>query len=993
MVARQCCLVAVDLTSPVLVGRDGQLAVLEQVFDGVRAGSPAVVLLGGEVGAGKTRLITEFGSRLAGQAMVLTGGCVDLGGSGLAFAPFTAALRSLVREMSAESVASLVPGGVPAELGRLLPALGGARSRGTGSGEDTGTARARMFEELLDLLENLADRQPVMLVIEDAHWADRSSRELLAFLARNLQAPTALLMVVSYRTDDLGQGHPLRLLVGELERLPWVRRVELPRLSRREVVAQARAILGGLGPAGLIEEVVRRADGIPLFVEMLLDSGGKLPGSLADLLLARSGQLPEGTQRVLGAAAVAGARFGQRLLEAATGLGEEELSEALRPAVAGVLISSDEGYAFRHALIRESVQASLLPGERRRWHARLAEALGADPALAPDGRAAAEIAHHWQAAGQAPCALPAAWMAAAQAAGELAYAEQLVLLDRVLGLWDQVPDAAGLTGASRLAVLEQAVTAAYLAGEPERGVRLADAALAEPGVRADPVRAFFVHERRSAMSLQLGRAEVAGLVAAARKVGDDDPAQPRVLAALAEQLIDAQQPDEARECGEQALAAARRHRDLIAEAGALVTVAALAARRGELAAQLPRLAEAQAIAEQAGAQLLLLRALHLEASVLEAHGQHERAAAAARRGLAAAVAAGLARTADAVHAANLAEALAWLGRWDEAMEVIDHALSLLPPAGSRLQLLRLAGLIALARGDLPAAGAAVRDAREDTSAVGEGSFAAFQALLLAELEVSLLAPQADTAAALAAAARALAAASGRTPRLKRFLWPLLSATAQVACTATGPGATDELTALAHDVLRQAAEHAASAQPVSPLGRAHAAAYQAAAGQAAGQNDAGAWDGVASAWEQLGEPYRRARALLHAAEAALNEGEDRGAVAGRLRQAAALAEGLGAGPLSGEISSLARRARLDVARGGAGADADDQGPASLGLTGRELEVLRLVAAGRNNRDIAAELFISAKTASVHVSNILAKLGVHSRVEAAAIAHRAGVTGDA
>jgi hypothetical protein len=122
-----------------------------------------------------------------------------------------------------------------------------------------------------------------------------------------------------------------------------------------------------------------------------------------------------------------------------------------------------------------------------------------------------------------------------------------------------------------------------------------------------------------------------------------------------------------------------------------------------------------------------------------------------------------------------------------------------------------------------AAAAAFRDAREDTSAAGEGSFAAFQALLLAELEVSLLAAQADTAAALAAAARALAAASGRTPRLKRFLWPLLSATTQVACTATGPGATGELTALAHDVLRQSAEQAASAQPVSPLGRAHAAA--------------------------------------------------------------------------------------------------------------------------------------------------------------------------
>jgi GNAT superfamily N-acetyltransferase len=630
---------AVGLTSPVLVGRDGQLRVLQRAFDQARGGSPGVVLLGGEAGAGKTRLITEFGGRLAGQAVALTGGCVDLGGSGLAYAPFTAALRGLLREMGAASVASLVPGGMRAELSRLLPALGGAPSPGSAFDEDAGTARARMFEELLGLLENLADQQPVMLVIEDVHWADRSSRELLTFLARNLQAPSPLLMVVSYRTNDLGHGHPMRSLLAELERLPWVQRVDLPPLSRREVVAQARAILGGLGSAAMIEEVVRRADGIPLFVEMLLDSGGQLPGSLADLLLVQAGRLPEGTQRVLGAAAIAGAWFGQRLLEAATGLDEMPLSEALRPAVAaGVLVTADEGYRFRHALIREAMQASLLPGERRRWHARLAEALEAGPALAPDGRAAAEVAHHWQAAGQPDRALPAAWRAAAQAAAALAYAEQLVLLDRVLSVWDEVPDAAGLTGASRLAVLERAVTAAHLAGEPERGVMLADAALAEPGARDDPVCAFFLHERRSAMSLQLGHADVTGLAAAAGKVGDDDQARPRVLAALAEQLIDGQQPDEAYECGEQALAAARRHRDLTAEAGALVTVAALAARRGELAAQLPRLAEAEAIAEQAGARQLLLRALHWEASVLEAHGQHERAAAAARRGLAAAAA-------------------------------------------------------------------------------------------------------------------------------------------------------------------------------------------------------------------------------------------------------------------------------------------------------------------------------------------------------------------
>lgn len=176
---------SVRLISPVMVGRGEQLGVLRQSFDRVRAGFPAVVVLGGEAGAGKTRLIAEFAHVVAGQAVLLSGACVDLGGDGLAFAPFTAALRGLVRQVGAEGVVSLVPGGVPVGLGRLLPALDGLVS--SDPREDAGTAQARLFEELLGLLENLADQRPVVLVIEDAHWADRSSRELIWFLARNLQ--------------------------------------------------------------------------------------------------------------------------------------------------------------------------------------------------------------------------------------------------------------------------------------------------------------------------------------------------------------------------------------------------------------------------------------------------------------------------------------------------------------------------------------------------------------------------------------------------------------------------------------------------------------------------------------------------------------------------------------------------------------------------------------------------------------------------------------
>jgi DNA-binding CsgD family transcriptional regulator len=980
-----------SLISPVMVGRGEQLAALRQLSALAFAGSPAVVLLGGEAGVGKTRLIAEFTAGLADRAVLLSGGCVDLGGAGLAYAPFTAALRGLVRQLGVEDVAALLPGGGPAELGRLLPALAASRPRSTDHDDDAGTARARLFEEFLGLLENLADRRPVVLIIEDAHWADQSSRDLLSFLVRNLQPSTALLIVVSYRTDDLDRGHPLRRLVAELERLTQVHHIELRRLSRREVIAQIRGILDGPGPAGLVEEVARRSDGNPLFVEVLLESS-ELPQSLTDLVLARVGQLPDGTQRVLGAAAVAGARFGQPLLEAATGLTEAALTDALRPAVAAGVLVTDDVFEFRHALIREAVLAGQLPGERRRWHATLARVLEADHGLAPGIRAAAEIARHWDAAGEAARALPAAWRAAADAAGALAYAEQLVMLERVLELWDAVADAATLTGTSRVAVLDQAVAAGYLAGEPERGVRVADAALGEPGIRADAVRAFFITERRAAMSLQLNRPDVTGLQEAADAVADDDPARPRVLAALAEQLLDVQLPEEAYERGEEALAAARRSRDQVAEASALITVATVSARRGELAAQLPRLAEARAIAEQAGADRLLLRAMQWEASLLEGYGEHERAAAAARHGIAAAATAGLARTAGAMQATSLVWALTSLGRWDEAGEVIEHALGTLPPPGPRLQLLCLAGSIALARGDREAAAAALRDAREGAAA-REGSFGIFEALLLADLEVSLLASQGDKAAALAAAQRILQAADGRTSRLHRWLWPLLDTTARLACAAASAGSPDVLLATAGEVLRLAARHAEACQPLTSVQRAHAAAYRTAAaqaaGQAPGQQAAAAWDRVAAAWGQLDEPYRQARALVSAAEAALAGDGDRGAAGERLRKAAGLSDALDAGPLSADISSLARRARVDVAR----REVHGRVSPGLGLTEREFEVLRLVAAGRSNRDIAAELFISAKTASVHVSNILAKLGAHSRAEAAAIAHQAGVTATA
>jgi DNA-binding CsgD family transcriptional regulator len=161
-----------------------------------------------------------------------------------------------------------------------------------------------------------------------------------------------------------------------------------------------------------------------------------------------------------------------------------------------------------------------------------------------------------------------------------------------------------------------------------------------------------------------------------------------------------------------------------------------------------------------------------------------------------------------------------------------------------------------------------------------------------------------------------------------------------------------------------------------------ATFDAEAARVTGTLDRGLWDTAAEAWAGLRQPYLEARSLLGASLAAVAAGE-RDAAATSLMRAARLAESLRATPLAAEINALARRARISL--GGAGEPVEADGR-RLGLTAREAEVLRLVADGRTNREIADELFISAKTASVHVSNILAKLGVSSRGEAAAAAHR-------
>ncbi|MEU5987760.1 AAA family ATPase [Spirillospora sp. NPDC047418] len=947
--------------SPLLVGRAAELGELRDAL----AAAPGAVLVGGDAGLGKTRLIREFARSVDGRANVLVGGCLELGSDGLPFAPFTTVLRGLVRDIGIAGVAELVPRGDTGSLARLLPEFGEPESDAA-SGEE----RARLFEVVLTLLERLAEKGPVVLAIEDAHWADRSTRDLLAFLVRNLGGGPVLI-VLTYRTDELHRTHPLRQLLAGLQRLERVRRMEIGKLTRADVSALVTELLGHRPPSGLVERIEARSEGNPLFIETLLGDDGELacelPESLRDLLLAGVQRLPEETQDVLRDASGGSTRIEHALLAAVSGLDDAALTRVLRPAVAAnVLVVDGDGYAFRHALIREAVHDDLLPGEHTRLHTRYAETLENDPSLVPAGRLWVELSYHWKQAHNSTWALVASWRAAGEARKAVAYAECLAMLERVLQLWERVPDAVERIGADYTKVLVDAATAADQAGEYDRGIKLVTAALKEmesaDGERDDDCRAMLLVLRGRMRNQMVRPGFVEDLREAVRALPVEPPTvlRARALSTLANYVRITSGIAEARSAAQESLEIARRLGDPVAEAEALISLFCADIDYGFDEG----LGEVEAAADRAGNHPVLLRYSVIKSHFLEGVGRHAEAAAVAAQGKELAREYGVARTQGTFLSINQAEPLVSLGRWDEAMAVMTHALEQDPAITTRTSLLVLTGWVALARGDLATARQRLGTSREIKKLKMKWLKTQdyFSTLWL---EANLALAEGRPGVALEAVRPVLE--HGGLPDDARYAWPVLVAGA-AACAELGDAAAGELCEIE--------KRAGGLHSTGALQRAYGRTFAAELARARGVLDPAAWDEAATAWESLGNPYNRARALIRFAEAAL-AGGDHDAAASALGTAADLAAGLGARRLAEQAAALLRRVRAPR-RGDASAP--------LGLTPREFEVLRLVAEGRSNRDIAEALFISVKTASVHVSNILGKLDVTSRGEAAATAHR-------
>lgn len=973
------------------IGREEELARLFGVLERARGGESRAVLIAGDAGVGKTRVLDEVATRAARSGMtVLTGHCVDLGDVGLPYLPFTEILGLLAADERFAAVLAAHP-----LVDRLLGAGTDADEAGPAPRSGSGEGRLRLFEGMAALLADLSDVTPLLLVLEDLHWADQSSRDLLRFLLSRgfLQRSTGngsghrLAVLASYRADDLHRRHPLRPLLAELVRLPAVDRLELRPLADAEVTRLLRALEGRPLPDATVRRIVERAEGNAFYAEELLAAtdteAGGMPSGLADLLLIRVEQLPDTAQQVLRTAAVAGRRVEHDLLRDAVGLPEDELESALREAIGHqLLVAGDDGaYAFRHALAREAVYADLLPGERSRLHGAFAALLAGRGHRA---ETAAERAHHYRESHDLGEALAASLEAADHARRVGAPAEELRHLEALLDLWESVPATALPSGeaADRVTLMLRASAAAAHAGEAHRAVSLTRAALAGVGQDADSELAARVRYTLAGTLMGVDSLTAAFAYSSeALAMIPAEPPTPTWVWAAATHVLAARQvgdSETALRVARQALRAAEQLDLTDARADLLVSLANLEGDGRRSAAGRARLTEARELARRGGNAPVEMRALFTLAIGAFEAGELAECLPWLAEGLDRARRAGLLSSPYPLEMRYLQLLVLYtLGRWDECLRTATTDLAVLPASGGFA--VGPALYVGLARGD--------KGVADRARTLIEGRFDWMAALVagIVLTDAAVLSGDAEAAVArLRSSVEALTDEAGMLPDVTVRLTALaLTAVAEAAATARRGGdeaAADRWSAIATEVLepaRSVALRGATGVPQGPEGRAWLARAEAEWAWATTGPDPAAWERTVAAFG-YGDAYELARCRLRYAQALLAAGRREDA-ATEARAARETAVRLGAAPLLERADDLLRRGRLT-----------DAGPAARGgpvaLTARERDVLRLLALGRSNRQIGEELFISGKTASVHVSNILAKLSAASRTEAVAIAYR-------
>ena len=991
--------------------RDEELARLDGALADAGRGRSTAVVIGGDGGVGKTRVVEAFVERAgAAGATVLLSGCTDFGEEGPSFWPFIDTVRGLAR------------GPFAADVADLLEPLGAQLGRGT-----PGTERSiyeplanlpldgpRLFGLVLEALTRLAARAPVVLAIEDVHWADRSTRDLLRFLLANL-TQDRVLCVLTYRQDAVTRGHPLQPFLVELRRNRRVHFVDLRPFTRAELAELVSELTGGPADEELVNLVWTRSGGNAFFAEELLASiqagrGSRLPPSLSQILSSHVEVLSEPAQEVLRLLATGGEPIGHDVLASLTDIPTAQLLSALRESVDQHILTVDEQqrYRFRHDLMAEVVYQEMLPGERRQYHAAYGRVLstGADRT---DGVALAKIAHHVYAAGDAEQALRVAVDAARAIEAMHGFAEAHHHYERAVELWDLVPDAEERAGLDRLALLERAAHAADLAGEHRHAAALLTAAIRELDADQPPVRAALLRQQLGRYLWAAGdsRRALEAFETAVRLAPTDVPSteRARVIGAYAEALMLAGRYRRSRDQAEQALAIAEAVGSDAAQAQVLATLGFDLAYLGDPDAGIAALERARDIAEAIGTAEDTARAYLNLAEVLSGPlSRFDAAVTVATDGAARARALGLARSFGVALQAIAVNTLFRAGRWREVDGIMAYAFAQKPTGAAAIELYLAAARLSVGRADFPRAREELAAAeRMSTDALGPRYEAA---LLTLRAGLALWEGRPDLARdAVTAAVVACGSASDDVWLLAPILWHGLRAEADRAEQSRRQRSEEELVealGIGAGLLGQARGLIADSIEAAPAVRAVVEAYlhlcEGEWSRASARCDPERWALAAASWQESGQPYPVAYARFRQAEALLGLRSQSAEAAALLRAANRTAEQLLAEPLRREIAALAARARvvLDPADAKPDPDVDlrEPQPAALsGLTPREVDVLVLVAQGRSNREIADRLYISEKTASVHVSHILAKLGVRTRVQATALAHQLGVAGTA
>jgi len=990
------------------VGREGELSRLV----GALSGDARLVLVVGDAGVGKTRFAGEGMARAAAAGMVVVRGeCLPLAGT-LPLLPVTQALGELAepeRGRLLEKALAAAPRYVRDEVGRLLPLVGPGGGPGA-AGRDEGWRRERLFSAVADLLGAVAGESGAGLVVEDVHWADSETLDFLTFLARAGRRG-GVTVVATCRGDEAPLAAQVAGWLAYVRGAAGVEEIRLGPLSRLEAAEQVAALAGGPVPHEVGDELYARAEGNPFFTEQLVAAalpaapGGGLrvpaglPARLAELLAARAGRCAADARVVLAGLAVAGRLLADDQVGAVTGLTADRVRQGLRELAAARLLAEDTsggGHKPRHALLAEAVAGRLLPAERAELHERTARALEA----ADGGTLAAEAAGHWQAAGRPAEELPARISAATAAERVFGYAVAAAHWQRAIKLSQAQPGATGAVESDLPRLYLRAIDALRLSGDGIGAGVVAEEAYRRFGAHPDPAIAAVICHRAAYFREIDSPTEGLPLIEEALRLFEQARPSPAQAEAWFDYgwifLFHAQgRPGES-------LAALNQALEIAEAAGATALIphvlAGLAAnmlQRGEVEDGLAFLERGRALARAAGDGLALVWLAVIESDALLRLARYQNAAEVGVRGLATARQGGLGGSWHAaVVASNAAEALLAQGRTAEAAALIDPLTSG-PPDRDHWVVHEARAEIDLLRGDLEAAARRQQQIKACVPHFSSVDFAREWAQRAAELalwagrpadaldEIRRVLPLLNDpdlttlcGRPLAAGMRACAdlAEQGRARR------------DETAAAAAGTAA-DDLASWA----RRVPGGPFTDHPFVATIPAERATWEAERARLTGPSDPLAWAAAGKAWQDLGCPHRAGYARWRQAQAHLDAGQPATTAADALQAAAAAADGHE--PLLTQIRALAQRARVPLH---APAAVPENPPpvavASYGLTSREQDVLRLLAAGRTNAQIGAELYISPKTASVHVTSIFRKLGVSGRAQAAAVAERAGLLGD-